>query len=168
MNYEYTATTDGTWVTWTTSTTTSTSTDNSATWGTWITSTYSPSSTTFTPAPISEEEVARRQEVQAAADAARKAADDKATALLLENLDGQQRKDYNEKNYFIVKTARGMYRIERGNVYNVAILDNGGNAVEHICAVPSERVPLGDSLLAQLLSLKYDEEAFLRVANRRF
>ena len=45
-------------------------------------------------------------------------------------------------------------------------LDEGGRPAEVYCIHPSEWVPHEDNMLAQKLMLEYDEESFLRIANR--
>jgi hypothetical protein len=120
----------------------------------------------------------RRQELAAeaarAANALRErqrvAANERARGLLLEHLTPEQRTTFEQNKWFVVvggKTGK-KYRIrDKGDlVANVDALD-GERVTHRLCAhAPSGSIPLGDQLLAQKITLEFDEDEFLRKANR--
>ncbi len=98
-------------------------------------------------------------------------ADDRAEALLRENLSPEQLVDYRRRREFdVVKVKFGSpprrYRITRGWAGNVFLVGDDGAMVAKFCIHPVEEIPFADNMLAQKLMLELDEEQFLRVANR--
>lgn len=111
---------------------------------------------------------AERERVAAAAkqaEDARKAARDKARALLVSMLNEKQREQLQREMFFeIVSQSQKRYRIRQGTHGNVRLLDAGGKEVTRYCGQPNG-VPDEDAMLAQKLQLEYDEASFLRLAN---
>jgi hypothetical protein len=92
-------------------------------------------------------------------------ADERAKTLLFSQLTEEQRKSFVENGWFLVLSKRSgrQYRVNVSHlVANVTRLDDGAR----LCAHCDPSLPRSDHLLAQKLMLEYDEEAFLRVANR--
>lgn len=92
----------------------------------------------------------------------------RAQALLLAHLTPAQRRTFEKNNWFVVHGGKTdtKYRI-RGGSYAGNIDVYQGDRVSHrLCCHCSSHIPLGDQLLAQKLCLQYDEEAFVRMANR--
>ena len=95
---------------------------------------------------------------------------DRATDLLMSKLTHEQRESFNAHGFFIVQGGlTGMrYRVRNDPslIANIDVMD-GAHPHYRLCAHPPKfDVPLGDHLLAQKLMLQFDEESFLRVANR--
>lgn len=96
----------------------------------------------------------------------------RARDLLISFLSDDQRRTYEEHNWFIVVGGRSgrRYRINggtyAGNVDLLAANDN--NKVEaRFCGHCDASIPLGDQLLAQKVMLEVDEPAYIALANRR-
>lgn len=94
---------------------------------------------------------------------------ERADALLRSLLTPAQREQLDRDGHFDV-TAQGgrRYRLSKySRSYNVSRLDLRGRVVERLCAYPknSYALPMADQLIAQMLMLKSDEKAFLRIAN---
>ena len=104
--------------------------------------------------------------LQAHSDAAKK----RALDLLLEHLTPAQRETFHKNSWFIVEgRSSRRYRINaRGSLAgNVDVLDGAMKTIHRLCAhCDIHTIPLGDQLLAQKLMLEFDEDAFLRIANR--
>lgn len=94
---------------------------------------------------------------------------DRAALLLKENLTREQLKEFEKDMRFTVRSQDGqrLYRINRGRVQNIEEVDDRGNRMSILCAHPVDEVPDFDTMLAQKLMLEHDEQAFLRLANRR-
>jgi len=95
----------------------------------------------------------------------------RALELLEANLSPKQKKSFKEQKFFVVKGGKTQqkYRIRDAGhlVANVDVLDDCSRVTHRLCAHPDSRnVPLGDCLLAQKLMLEFDEDEFLRIANR--
>jgi hypothetical protein len=110
-----------------------------------------------------------RERVQARADAAaaeRRAAIERARALLHAMLSVQQREQLQREQFFEVigHHSQKRYRVRQGSHGNVRLLDKAGREVTSYCAQP-HGVPTEDSMLAQKLALEHEEQAFLKVAN---
>lgn len=107
------------------------------------------------------------EEVRAAAHR-RKEADERAEILLLSHLTPKQKEDYRKYKYICFKGRSGAnYRIRSGStIGNVDVMDAKGKEVMHrLCAHPRD-VPMPDTLLTQLFTLRHHEAEFLRTANR--
>lgn len=98
----------------------------------------------------------------------------RARELLLEHLTPAQRETFRTNLWFIVEGRRSgqRYRIHaKGSLAaNVDVLrsEPTGPEVSHRLCAHCElgTIPLGDQLLAQKLMLEFDEDHFLRIANR--
>lgn len=176
-----TATTTATdvWTVWADATTT-TATTNSTTWVTWVTTTGTGSAEYVRrvplPPPTPQELEARRQAAEAArieaqryaaeAERKRRAAKRRATVILMRNLTPEQRESYKLHKMFEVLARSGQrYRINRGRVANVDVLDEKGKVKHRLCAHPDVFCPDEDTMLAQKLMLENLEQEFVRTAN---
>lgn len=113
---------------------------------------------------LREQERRRQEEERVAKHTAVKR---RAEALLLSNLNAQQRDDLKNRGCFYLHTQSGKkYRIDRSTHGNVKLIDETGKILKGYCAQPNG-VPTDDAILAQKLMLETDEPAFLRVANAR-
>lgn len=95
----------------------------------------------------------------------RAAADEKAMALLRENLTRRQRRELDRRGYFHVHTRHGerVYRLSRGGVHRIRGEDGQRYS---FCIHPADGLwPAGDTTLAIKLLLEADEEQFLAIAN---
>lgn len=90
----------------------------------------------------------------------------RATVLLGRHLDTTQRAQLREFGCFYVTGESGQrYRIRKGRVGNVDVLD-GNNRVRHrLCCHPCDYTPDEDLMLAQALHLSANEAHFLATAN---
>ena len=115
------------------------------------------------------EDFLRRDKTERARDIAR----GKAMAILCEHLDRAQITSLVKHDYFKVRSQHGkLYEIELGHGRNVREIEPIAGAPGWVtavyCAHPRNayEMPDCDSMLVQLLHLKYSEEAFLKIANR--
>ena len=92
----------------------------------------------------------------------------RAMELLRENLSKKQRDALDKNGWFLVEGGKSKktYRIQgdrcAGNITEL----EGEQAVARYCVHASYEIPLGDQLLAQAISLRYDEEYLLKIANK--
>lgn len=108
-----------------------------------------------------------------AADAARQAkwqvVSKKAEQLWLSHLTDAQRQQWLDVGYVDVPSARGRrYRLKNQRSGNVYLLDDQGREVRKYCAYandPGGYLPDGDHWFTQLLTLRFNERAFLAMAN---
>lgn len=122
------------------------------------------------PAEIVEREarqVAREREAQVQ-QAKRVKAIDLATRLLMDQLDGEQRRSLEQTRYFDVLSRDGLrrYRIHHGRAGNVKLLGPDGQPAESFCIHPLIACPDEDTMLAQKFLIEADEKRFLETANR--
>ena len=97
----------------------------------------------------------------------RKEAEARAEKILDENLDEDQRRAYAERKVVPIMTAKGRkYLIKKGRAGNVYRLDEHDREVEKFCIHPDEAVPDQDTMLGQLLWLRWMEKEFLETANK--
>jgi hypothetical protein len=100
----------------------------------------------------------------------RLAANARARELLLEHLTPQQRETFTKHHWFIVEGGRSKqkYRINghRGLSGNVDVVGASNRVSHRLCAHLNSTLPMGDQLVAQKLMLEFDEDEFLRIANR--
>lgn len=96
----------------------------------------------------------------------RKAAERRAEDLLLQLLDAKQRKDFKEKDYFVVHGRNRRYRLRRGRTANIDVVCPKGKVEHRLCIHPRDDVPDCDTLVAQKLMIEADEDLVLRVANQ--
>lgn len=90
-----------------------------------------------------------------------------AEILLLENLNEKQREEYKRLKSFKVIVKDKIYRIKRGRVGNIELIDDAG-IVARYCVHPSIACPDEDTMLAQKLMLENDEKELLKLANVHF
>jgi len=169
ISYDTTSTTgETTWSNWNDYSTTSATANT--TWVIWANGSQSvddyqpvqPSAEAI--AQIKEREAQRVKE-QAEREKQRVEAQKKAEKLLVENLNEEQQKAYQERKVIPIRSHSGKnYEIHKGRQGNVRRIHEG-EAVESYCIHPSEYVPDEDTMLTQLLWLRWCEEDFLRVAN---
>lgn len=99
----------------------------------------------------------------------RKMARDRAQRILQENLTDAQREELAQKGYFSLEVYEGdqrrRYRINRGRSRNVQQVDDNGRVLKTLCAHPLIACPDEDTMLAQMLMIKNQEQQFLRIAN---
>jgi hypothetical protein len=91
--------------------------------------------------------------------------DKRALGLLRSLLTPHQRRVMKERDYIPVTGSQGgRYRVHTrgGLAFNV---DTGPGWRRRLCAYPHAEIPLPDKWAAQVLTLRTDEAAFLRVAN---
>ena len=167
-SFSTTSTTTGaTWIDWNSNQNTSASASMALVWNKWTTS----SGTTDSSGSIGyREPTAEEHEATRLANEERerqqKEAEARAEKILDENLNEEQRKVYAERKVVPITTAKGRkYLIKKGRTGNVYRLDEHGREVEKFCIHPDEMVPDQDTMLAQLLWLRWCEEEFLRIAN---
>ncbi len=91
----------------------------------------------------------------------------RAEILLLENLSEKQREEYKRLKSFQVIVKDKIYRIKRGRVGNIELIDDKGIAARY-CVHPSVACPDEDTMLAQKLMLENDEKELLKLANVHF
>jgi hypothetical protein len=99
----------------------------------------------------------------------RQAAAARARQLLLGELDPVQRAQFEAEGHFVVIGRRGgRYRIRPAVSANIDTLDRRGRVTGRLCVHPQRAYdfPVEDVMLAQLLHLRDDERALLRIANR--
>jgi len=90
----------------------------------------------------------------------------KAETLLLKHLAREQRRTWMEKDYFDFSVESRVYRIRRGSVGNVELIDDAG-IVAKLCCHPRNvsSLPEADVAMSQWMMLKYNEKEFFRLAN---
>lgn len=169
-----------TWNNWTagTSATDYTISTTDATWNQWVVvpdpfqpQGYQP----YTPPTAEQQEAWARERAETERKANERAAERaaavvKAKALLASMLDEQQRAQLERDKFFdfVSQTGRRMRIKSHSSSMNVDELDATGKRVRTLCAHPRDyELPIEDHLVAQLLTLRHDEEAFMRVANVR-
>lgn len=97
----------------------------------------------------------------------RKVAGKRAEELMLMMIEETQKKQYLEFGFFDVEIREKTYRIKTGTSGNVKLLDEKRvKEIASYCIHPQEYIPDHDTMLAQLLMLKTDEERFLKTANK--
>lgn len=129
----------------------------------WVSSQGVSASSVYT--SLTAEEKAKRLLDQQERDRKAVIADSRADLLLASLLTPQQATQYREKQHFELVINGKVYRMNKGRTGNVQLIENG-KPVAQYCAHPEMYVPHGDTLVAQMMMLKTDEAAFLKVANR--
>jgi hypothetical protein len=101
---------------------------------------------------------------------ARREAEGRARDLLISHLTADQRETFERNNLFVVEGGRSgrRYRIRAGASLVTANVDvMRGEAVEgRLCCHCRADIPAYDHYLAQKIALMWDEDNFLRTANR--
>lgn len=123
---------------------------------------------------LTAEEIRRRAEVhrlaQEMADKALKEsqeAAERAAALLDQHLSPEQRAMLKKSGEFEVESQSGkIYLIRKGRQQNVYSLDEHRKKTMQYCIHPDDNCPDQDTMLAQMLWLKWNEPEFLRIANK--
>lgn len=96
----------------------------------------------------------------------RKLASIEAKSLLDSVLTEVQRECFKKENWFLVIGKSGdIYRINRGFVGNVDLLDPTGKLLRSFCMHINTRFPMEDNLVAQKLHLETDDKHFVENAN---
>jgi hypothetical protein len=152
------------WASWNTTATSSSYYNN--TWESWSYAYLNPS--IYRPPRVeTDAEVQARQVATASRREERKVAEARAEALLLQHLDDHQRKEWESKAEFHVKSQHGRrYCIKRGVQHNIFEVDNSGRKLVELCGHVADDVPVADNVLAQKLALEFTEDSFLRTCNR--
>jgi len=125
------------------------------------------SGNTFIGGPVDTPEmIAAREARQAKLVVVRQRAD----RLWLAHLNDVQRHTWQKDGYVEVRSPSGRrYRLKNHRSGNVYLLDSQGHEVRKYCAYAYDPktgwLPDGDYWFTQLLTLQYDERAFLRAAN---
>jgi hypothetical protein len=95
-----------------------------------------------------------------------KAANERAEKLLLSNLTGRQRRQYQKNKTFTVKGRDGnRYRINPKWAGHVERLNDRFKPVERFCIHPVDQVPVPDNQLVAKLMLETDPARFRQIAN---
>lgn len=89
----------------------------------------------------------------------------RARQLLQANLNKDQRKQFKKHGWFFVDGNKSRYRVKKGRVANVEVLEANNTVKHRLCAHPGASVPDFDTMLAQKLMLENQEDEFLRLAN---
>jgi hypothetical protein len=98
----------------------------------------------------------------------RRLSSEKAKQLLLEHLTSEQRETVEKNGWFVIEGGRSKkrYRIRSSGVTgNVEEMD-GERVIAKYCCHISHSYPRSDHHLTQKLMLEWDEETFLRLANK--
>lgn len=93
---------------------------------------------------------------------------ERARQLLLSHLTPAQRATFEANRWFVVTGGQSQqrYRIrDSGHAGNVDVL-NGERVQYRLCCHCDHQIPTYDNMLAQKITLEYDEKEFLRLANR--
>lgn len=99
----------------------------------------------------------------------RKKAEKRARELLHMNLSEAQRKTLAERNWFVVQGGKSgkQYRIEdKGSVHGNVVELGRKTEFRYCFQAADPSIPVGDNLLAQALMVMYDEDSFLKIANK--
>jgi hypothetical protein len=97
------------------------------------------------------------------------AANKRAEELLNSLLTKNQRKCYREKRPIAVMGNRYLYRLHNTTIFGIEVFSkNGRRRIGKMCARPSNSgtIPVADTLAAQVLAIRYDEDTFLAKANK--
>lgn len=156
--------------------TTSTASTTTTIWTVWTSHSTTTSTASTVGRPVSAQEQAEmlrlRADIEAQAAATtrtRRRANRRALVTLLRFIRPDQRDEFRRLGHFHVcggATGR-RYRINRGRVANIDVLDAAGHIDHRLCAHPDMNVPDCDTMLAQALYLQApdEEEKFVRTAN---
>lgn len=91
----------------------------------------------------------------------------RAFELLIRYLTPEQQADYAREGAFrVTAPSRQCYRIRKGTYGNVDILDANGKVQQRLCIHPTGELPDEDTMLAQLLMIRFAEDEFLSIAIR--
>jgi len=111
----------------------------------------------------------RERLVEAAKAEQRKQAGKLASELLLRHLTPEQKETFAKNNWFIVEggKTKKKYRIHGDSVAGNVRSLHQDKVDASFCCHCDYSIPKDDQLLAQKLTIEYDEERFLKLANRR-
>jgi hypothetical protein len=123
----------------------------------------------YRPEPETAEQKRTREEERRKREEASKAAEEKSKALLLENLNQEQAKQYEkEKKFRLVAPSGKQYEFDcTRKMHNIHHIDQSGGKKTEYCIYLTGDCPLPDNHLAQKLLLEADEPRFLKIANKR-
>lgn len=158
------------WYVWNTATNAA---STSIAWPTWCETMMSSTSTSGvidgTPYRESAKEREAREKRQRKEAEEHKVAEEKATQLLREHLDEEQRKEHAErKRFFVVSQSGERYEVDcQKRQHNVYRVDAAGKRLIEYCIYQKGELPLPDNALAQKLLLEHNEREFVRIANAR-
>lgn len=94
-------------------------------------------------------------------------AETRSQELLMSLLTPEQQRDWTGSGRFYVHVGDKRYRIRRGRHGNIDLVNERDEALENYCVpIADNRLPDGDCIAAQLLSLRWDQDYFFRKANR--
>lgn len=95
-------------------------------------------------------------------------AQDKARIILEEHLTPAQLAQFRKDKVIDIETARAKYRIGYGHSGNITRFDKRGRREMTYCVHPADayEIPVEDTMLAQLLHLRFAEAELERVANK--
>lgn len=167
-----TSTSASTWLDWNTLSTTSTScsTGSSATWRVWTgpNQVAVSRSESYAAIPkITEEQRAENERRLREHVRQQKTIQQRATKLLLQNLNREQQREYVRTKQFKITLSNGnvylLQRVWSGNVYR---LNEQNLATCRYCLHFKTTIPYEDLLLAQKLLLESNEAEFLQRANK--
>jgi hypothetical protein len=97
---------------------------------------------------------------------AEKEAADRAEEILLEHLEEPQKKQWKERQEFVVLSQTGRkFKITKQRNQNVLEINRLGKRMQGFCIVRPD-VPLSDQLLMQKLLLEHAEDDFMRIAHQ--
>ena len=117
-----------------------------------------------------DEELARARAAAEAARREREAADLRSRELLYKHLTAEQRRTVDNNKWFVVVGGKSgtKYRIrtDYGVAGNISVL-RGERVEATLCCHCSSDIPAPDQWLAQKIALMWDEDNFVRTANRR-
>ena len=165
------------WDTWTSSTTTSAITTAATTgtgvWGVWIDDCRA-----IRVSDESDEQARQRVRMYESEVHAQRKADiqrekefkerkAKANKLLRDALDRKQKKDFDKRQFFYVRGGESgnLYKIKKGRIGNVEVVDSLKRVKQKLCAHPQISCPDEDTMLAQKVMIEHMENQFRDVAN---
>lgn len=94
-------------------------------------------------------------------------AEEKAEALLVSHLTPEQERAWKENKAFFVTSKSGKrFQIAKGHGGNLHEVDANGKKLARLCVHVDYQIPAQDNCLAQVLALRFNEDALLKVANR--
>lgn len=117
-----------------------------------------------------DEELARQRAAAEAARREREAAELRSRELLFRHLTAEQRRTVENNKWFVViggnSGTRYRIRTDYGVAGNISVM-RGDRTEATLCCHCGSDIPAHDQFLAQKLALMWDEDEFLRTANRR-
>lgn len=91
----------------------------------------------------------------------------RAFHILMDNLSPGQRTTYIEKGYVPLRSKSGrFFKIYKGRSMNIVEVGEDGNPIQRLCVHPIMGVPNEDTMLSQILMIRFNESLFTRMANK--